>query len=288
MGMKTSFLFTARQNERWKAMLHLRSFFALECQQHASRNNELSWNENKIAKQTAITAKHVDTREQQKGRPVRGHEQTHQHKSLVLIFLSSHKSSADLSIFISHYEPTFPSRERATVLVLAWLTSACVRSGWMCWARECAHRRDFSSKVSHRRRLRRRKRKLSPEKGKFLGAFSCPEKCGSGSWGGWGLTWCHVAFLYRQTRHFISHVFLFSKIPSRELHKINVRSGGVRCFCSQKWVAGGRAGELCNQKNSSLDSVLSQFQRFTSQTTPETLFNVCGIYFQSSSLVVVF
>lgn len=187
----------------------LESFFALECQQHASWNNELSWNENKIAKQTAITAKHVDTREQRKGRPVRGHEQTHQHKSFVLIFLSSHKSSADLSIFISHYEPTFPSRG-AGDSVGAGLIDECLCAYRMdvLGSRVCASTRFFRVKlltvVDYDEESENFPQKISPE-------LFCPEKCGSGVHPGAGGVWHDVmlpSFIANSAFHF-SRFFIF-------------------------------------------------------------------------------
>lgn len=112
----------------------------------------------------------------------------------------------------------------------------------------------FPVKFLTRRRLRRRKRKLSP---KNFSELFCPKSAGvERILGRVGFDMMSCCLPLSPTRLFISHVFLFSKIPSRELHKINVRSGGVRCFCSQKWVA---AGGLVNYV---IKKVVSRFGSF--------------------------
>lgn len=87
------------------------------------------------------------------------HEQTHHHKSHLFPLLSSHKSSkssADLSIFISHYDKTLfsPNSDRVSVCVgVRWsgmVIDGCVCVPNLCWgSRACAttlNEKDFCSK----------------------------------------------------------------------------------------------------------------------------------------------
>lgn len=152
----------------------------------------------------------------------------------------------------------------------------------MCWARERAHRGDFSSTISHRRRLRRRKRKISP---KISRSFFRPQKVREWILGRVGFDMMSCCLPLSPTRLFISHVFLFSKIPSRELHKINVRSGGVCCFCSQKWVAGGLVNYVIKKTRLSI-LFFPNFSVYITNDTGDALQCVRNLFPKQFSCVV--
>lgn len=69
------------------------------------------------------------------------HEQTHDHKSHLFPLLSSHKgskSSADLSIFISHYDKTLFLPKLGSRVCVCWCTwSGLVIDGCVCACRTC-------------------------------------------------------------------------------------------------------------------------------------------------------